>query len=478
MQILSDGSPRSTIIPVPSAADASVIEDYTIPTMQTTPLKHNEAAGVLLTSYSLGRGGASVVDEKIHDSSEGESQEDKDVCPLSTPSASSGTTVGYLANRWNLGSSFSTPASLSNGGDDSLRYFMTNYRFGLVKFLTDNRLESYPPSSTSSNSSSNLPASQSQVRLSLSLEGKAEVVSNDLSPPRLLPPRPMSTLPSLPQIKPRTLQRSQSAVAVVTLPPISALTSSLPPRFNAGRSRDPHAWELCCDADTRDELTTQAENESNGSAIAAISLLRSTSGILQPNLSKRNSSGNRHLPRAHQTKKPRLAQSTSCVARMQNVNPGCDRPKLSTLAIEPSCDKKVQATRTSPCGDSDKENWSPKGNDSLHQQVSQRSGRRMLPDSQSLAISAQRQSAILQDQTRADLAPFDKMMVNSNLDPEFASARRKRSKLEIFEDADVGGQVNRDNEVERFMRGEVSPSKKGDMDCVAGLLSLSQGNWR
>jgi hypothetical protein len=28
------------------------------------------------------------------------------------------------------------------------------------------------------------------------------------------------------------------------------------------------------------------------------------------------------------------------------------------------------------------------------------------------------------------------------------------------------------------MRGEVSPSKRGDLDCIQGLLSLSQGNWR
>jgi metal-dependent amidase/aminoacylase/carboxypeptidase family protein len=29
--------------------------------------------------------------------------------------------VGYLANRWNLGSSFSTPSTLGRGPDDSLR---------------------------------------------------------------------------------------------------------------------------------------------------------------------------------------------------------------------------------------------------------------------------------------------------------------------------------------------------------------------
>jgi hypothetical protein len=48
--------------------------------------------------------------------------------------------------------------------------------------------------------------------------------------------------------------------------------------------------------------------------------------------------------------------------------------------------------------------------------------------------------------------------------------------LEVFEDQENSDQVP--PEVEKFMCGEISPSKKGDLDCVQGLLSLSQGNWR
>ena len=50
--------------------------------------------------------------------------------------------------------------------------------------------------------------------------------------------------------------------------------------------------------------------------------------------------------------------------------------------------------------------------------------------------------------------------------------------VDIFEDGDKPPAAGREDEVEKFMRGEVSPSKKPDMDCVAGLLSLSQGAWR
>lgn len=71
------------------------------------------------------------------------------------------------------------------------------------------------------------------------------------------------------------------------------------------------------------------------------------------------------------------------------------------------------------------------------------------------------------------------------------TARRNKGQasIEIFEDG--GDEVDAsddeeeprrpdstDDEVEKFMRGEVSPSKKGAASAIAGLLALSQGAWR
>ena len=61
----------------------------------------------------------------------------------------------------------------------------------------------------------------------------------------------------------------------------------------------------------------------------------------------------------------------------------------------------------------------------------------------------------------------------------------QKAETKIFEDegSDDGreeenrGKKQTSEEVERFMRG-ASPGKKGDLDCIQGLLSLSQGNWR
>ncbi|KAF7543757.1 hypothetical protein G7Z17_g10485 [Cylindrodendrum hubeiense] len=361
-------------------------------------------------------------------------------------SRSMSSSVGYLANRWNLGSSFSTPSTIGRGGDDSFR------------------LEPFPPSSCSSEPSQpSSSQSQSKVRLSLSLEGKAELVSNQVSPTRNLPPRPSSTTPSLPRVRQRSLQRSHSALPSITLPPISTLTNSLPPRLMRGRSRDVHAWESCADAENRDELTAQAEHESNGSAIAAISLLRSSSGVLQPSGAKRNAPISKPQ-RPQQAKKARLNRSGSSISRLDvEVEEEEQEPEKP----EKEYGKVKVSMLVSPSGDSDKENWSPDedGNPETHR-------RRPLPPAPPKAQNPRRLGRVLQEQKGPNL-----LGNRSNTAP-VRHRNVVKEGVEIFEDVMKIPAVSREDDVERFMRGEVSPSKKPDMDCVAGLLSLSQGAWR
>ncbi|KAK7226640.1 hypothetical protein V2G26_014643 [Clonostachys chloroleuca] len=134
-------------------------------------------------------------------------------------SQSFSSSVGYLANRWNIGSSFnSTPPSHGSGVEDTPK--------------SENYISSSSPHTSQSGSQP-----RSHVRLSLSLEGKAELVSNDASPSRQPPPRPSSTTDTLPQPRPRSLQRSHSAMPSITLPPISALTNSLPLHGCSGGGR-------------------------------------------------------------------------------------------------------------------------------------------------------------------------------------------------------------------------------------------------
>lgn len=470
-----------------------------------------------------------------------------------TPSlsfSSSTSSVGYLANRWNAHSSFSTPASFSFGniGHDGCQD-------DLVK------LEPFAP--LSSSAAAVLPPPQRQhqhqhqlrrpsqrpFRISLSLDGKAEVIAGlSPSPPRRLPP-PQSIVPipfgrrssstgsdshppSLPAIQRTGLSRSQSAIysldSGLTLPPISSLTGSLesgsvsappsqpthPPRLMRGRSRDVHAWVSVCNAEIRidDELSARAQHEASGSAIAAISLLRSTSAgagttvtspsVLQPNGTKRNTAPRSAAPRPG-GKRPKLGRSSSSVGRLQSVQLSSLAVKLGEendeVWVDDEKKKKLKLSTLLSGNDSDKENWSPDEDGrpvSVHSQRPDgagNSGRRPLPS----ARSAQQQRAIA-----------NRVLSYSNINKNRDHIRSSSNLLskrhacdrpgsgggpDIFEDSSSeGGDVPTKralllraatipgtDDVEKFMRnGEASPSKKGDLDCVAGLLSLSQGIWR
>ncbi|KAI0003992.1 hypothetical protein F4779DRAFT_634173 [Xylariaceae sp. FL0662B] len=435
-------------------------------------------------------------------------------------SRTSSISVGYVSNRWNSGNSFSTPSTLGRAGDDSFR------------------LESLPSSanSTANNSPASIlppPSSSSRVRLSLSLEGKAELVSSQPSPPRPAPTQIPADAETLPPVRTnRTLHRSRSALPGITLPPISTLTAHLPPQLTRGRSRDVHAWESCCEADTRDELTKQAENESSGSAIAAISLLRSSSStslnslfhgssqghvvstaanndILQPNPAKRNAPPSGKSVARPAPKKPKLGRSSSSVARMQSLPPlsvsmaNANKRAAADDAAVPEKKNKSLSVILSPLGggDSDKENWSPDEDVSSNGQHPRRplpstapaktqgsgavlTGAGKNPRRVGRVLGEQdgagRRSLLLEN--RANTAPVARHP---------GGKKAPEAPMMIFEDDEgekqqqqqrggAGGrdENRRDGEVERFMRGEISPSKRPDMDCVAGLLSLSQGNWR
>ncbi|KAI1857293.1 uncharacterized protein JN550_013319 [Neoarthrinium moseri] len=421
---------------------------------------------------------------------------------LQSLSQSLPSSVGYLSNRWNTSTSFSAPSSIERPVDTSMR------------------VDSFPgaaQSATNTPPSPILPLpttnSSSKFRLSLSLEGKAELVSSLQSPPR---PAPQPQLPleaaTLPPVRaPRTLQRSRSALPGITLPPISSLTANLPPQLTRGRSRDVSAWESCCEAETRDELTKLAESESSGSAIAAISLLRSSSStgslsslvhahasgnssnVLRPNSSKRNAPASRRDP----SKKSKLARTTSSVARLQSLPSSQRERDIDEDEFEPEKKKLKHGLSVvlSPSGDSDKENWSPDedgGSTARRRPLPsiaapapsslpkahgagtnpRRIGSRVLGESNGLN-GGKRQGL----GSRANTAPVPRLKGG-----KYAAD----TSVSIFEDGDeqddAGVSAKRrkrsDDEVERFMRGEVSPSKKGDVDCVAGLLALSQGNWR
>jgi hypothetical protein len=290
----------------------------------------------------------------------------------------------------------------------------------------------------------------------MSLAGKAELIEGESSPspPRAIAPRPSSSSSFL-QKNRRTLQRSQSALPLTFIRPETSPPLPFVPQIPPGRSRDARSWEFCCDADAQDELTTQAESETTGSAVAAISLLRSAS-----NSGIKSSSNKRNAPATKRDgssvgKKLKLGRSTSSLARLQNTS-NILKP------VQPEKDMNVKdGLIRSPSGDSDKENWVPHENGANFR-------RRPLPSGKTTKQTAPR--AVLGD--NLDVPTH---AVNFG-GPDKRRRKNKNVAIDILEDQENVPNPGRD--VEKFMRGEISPSKKGDLDCVQGLLSLSQGNWR
>lgn len=198
--------------------------------------------------------------------------------------------------------------------------------------------------------------------------------------------------------------------------------------------------------------------------------------MLQPNPNKRNAPQNKPAHREGATKKAKLNRTTSSVARMQSLPP----VSLADKALDPEKKpgKGSLTTILSPSGnDSDKENWSP-DEDGNPQQSRRRPLPSPKPQAQTLAgKNPRRVGRVLGEQD----AVTKRSLFGSRANTAPLSKPRDGAML-IFEDKEDGktrdGLRGDEAEVRSFMQGEVSPTKRGDMDCVAGLLSLSQGNWR
>ena len=280
-----------------------------------------------------------------------------------------------------------------------------------------------------------LRKTSSIVRLSMTSEGNAQVITKDTSspsPPRVPPTTQLSGGSGQQPPPPSGGSSSQMS----NLPSANRLH-----RSSSGRSRDSRAWEFWCDKDTRTELEDKAEKDASGSAADAIDLLRSTSGrsILGVVPSKRNSLLSRHasfLKRSRVDAKPAsLQRSTTSFGRLQGKPTGemKSTPKLKHSDSGVAVDV--------PGNESDKENWSP------------------------------------DTDTPSDGHPA--VEVYSASQRQLARTWLSRPKRSLSNAENAGPEV--DPEVAAFMRGSrksTSISEEDDMDCVQGLLSLSQGNWR
>lgn len=262
----------------------------------------------------------------------------------------------------------------------------------------------------------------SSVRLSMTAEGAVKIRTNDEPTPS--PPKERPLPPTRSQTSQTKIRRSISLFEDPETPQVDQ--SSKPRLLNAGfgRSRDARTWEFYCDNNARDALSTQVEAERNGSAVGAINLIRSNSqksrgfpAPMSPSLAK----GNAQLGTAKsKAGKPKMMRAKSSLARLQSSEQ--DAPVLKQSSKQGSHVR-------SPSGDSDKENWAPG--------------------------------------TRISENPLRRTQPTNNRRPVLQSN---------------GSATFRDARPHSNIAGKASIVKTGaggdDLDCIQGLLSLSQGAWR
>lgn len=335
------------------------------------------------------------------------------------------------------------------------------------------RLDQVPPSSSETAGLLNTPSPlslgqydcQSQLRLSLSLDGKAEVVYEEHSPSPRFPCSMGSGAGPLSYSRPHSPYCVNSTRTGVNFPPISATTSSPPLAPSRRKSRNVHAWELCCDSDKQDKLTIQAEDESSGSAIAAINLLRSTSATLYPGSMERNISPMKRLCQDWAFNKSYPGDNLSNGPTSPKMHRHRSAPFMQTLEAK-YCSRPMSKTI------SDKENWNPRPVISRLPQTKyqgQSNIMLILERKTSLSRSARRQIDDVEgiSPQHADIGHKTSPLVHDQV-----SARA------VLQDTSMANNTLKDKDVERFVGGDSSQGKGRDMDCIAGLLSLRQGNWR
>ncbi|KAF2154057.1 hypothetical protein K461DRAFT_292734 [Myriangium duriaei CBS 260.36] len=302
-----------------------------------------------------------------------------------------------------------------------------------------------------------LRRTSSNVRLSMSFDGNAKIITKDDSSPS--PPRQRPSPAQLPRYPAKTETDDTPSIGEGEEDGLRQKRPAALARKPSGRSRDSRAWEYWADKDARSELEEKANQETSGSAADAIGLLRSASSrsILGVLTNKRPSAyeGNQSAKRSKRT--PLLQRSQS----MQNRQSPTWMNRMGKGDKSPRKFKKAQSGLgiQMMAADSDKENWSPE------RQISQVDGVDSPDHSDDEDIEPRRTTVTPGKTLLAGVEHHAQLSSSSDPEDDEEIARFMSSKS------------SRPRERERERKSN-SVSEEEELDCVQGLLSLSQGNWR
>ncbi|KAL2029538.1 hypothetical protein VTO58DRAFT_108730 [Aureobasidium pullulans] len=354
--------------------------------------------------------------------------------------------------------------------------------------------------------SKRLRKSDSKIRLSMTADGVARVMEGDdltSSPPRKLPP-PVTAGASFdePASQSNDLYRTNSQISLGDTPGSQENSTGLR-RKPSGRSRDSRVWSFFADRGARSELEDRANQETSGDAAEAISLLRQQEKdracnplARVPSLKRLNpqtiSNEDRAVKRLRQSQsftapppssapsavaatpfRQPLMQRSSSARNMQSTNrrPAHHDPLL--LAKTPKL--KQTPTFEISATDSDKENWSPGDRPSAFMD------RHFLHQMQT--SPAVMPSTVKRPRAHAGFhetpAPRSRGKHSGRTQVAHLDDDDDEDDEDVmqFMNAPPSSSVRKDKAHRAIERDERQSSEEEDLNCVEGLLKLSQGNW-
>lgn len=293
------------------------------------------------------------------------------------------------------------------------------------------------------------PKGRNALRIAMSSDGKAVIrADGEPSPSK-------NRISMFSARKPRIagLRRSNSAAAFSTPRGGSIETEKL-----FGRSRDPRNWESFFDTDARSALSTPTSSQSAPNAGSPALFRARGQRSLTRSMSARHNNAlnaseylNTPVPKPTGDKRRKISRTVSSLGRLETGRATLG-DKLSNSKTMSTKDDDLELQ----WGDSDKENWIP-GTRTSH---------------------VRRRTASHHHSRRSILREANSRDGKANRD--LASGGRYSR---VSQHQRVSGVIDKDvpemdAEVSAFMNGGGGASQEEDLDCIQGLLSLSQGAWR
>lgn len=292
------------------------------------------------------------------------------------------------------------------------------------------------------------------LRISFSADGEAVVrTGNEPSPSR----NRMSTLLAR-QSRFGALRRTNSAISLGSMKERDTVNRKL-----FGRSRDSRMWELYCDTDARSALSPSnlapaSETRRPSSAKKVMQKPRASDG-------DRRASGQRPDPTnavassEPPQKRKKLSRTMSSLGRLETpmkaASTGNAKMGATSGAQEaPKPKSKLHIYN----GDSDKENW--------------------IPGTQSSSVRRRRGHPARSQQRALQSSEASRREGNQALSAKHKGSRTM-SRKQVNHGRTNMAHLSDDENVGASKIGTGSaPNETEDLDCVQGLLSLSQGAWR